>query len=137
MADFAIPEDLASQLEWTREFVPTEIEPLDHAFGAEAIIYDKAHPIHERAIRPLQERVREKGLWSCHLTPEFGGQGYGQVRLAISTRSSVDPPSLRVSSAVRPQTRAMRRSWPISARRSNRPPTYDRSSMDGSPPATP
>jgi acyl-CoA dehydrogenase len=23
------------------------------------------------------------GLWSCHLTPEFGGQGYGQVQLAL------------------------------------------------------
>jgi acyl-CoA dehydrogenase len=82
MADFGIPEDLELELEWTRQFVATEIEPLDLAFGGEAIIYDKSHPVHEQVIRPLQERVRERGLWSCHLTPEFGGQGYGQVRLA-------------------------------------------------------
>jgi acyl-CoA dehydrogenase len=77
------------------EFVATEIEPLDLAFGAEAIIYDKAHPVHEQVIRPLQQTVRERGLWSCHLTPEFGGQGYGQVRLAylneILGRSSFAP----------------------------------------------
>jgi acyl-CoA dehydrogenase len=82
MADFGIPKDLAVQLEWTREFVATEIEPLDLAFGSEAVIYDKGHPVHERAIRPLQDRVRQQGLWSCHLSPEFGGQGYGQVHLA-------------------------------------------------------
>jgi acyl-CoA dehydrogenase len=95
VADFGIPENLAAQLDWTREFVATEIEPLDLAFGAEAIIYDKAHPVHEQVIRPLQQTVRERGLWSCHLTPEFGGQGYGQVRLAylneILGRSSFAP----------------------------------------------
>jgi acyl-CoA dehydrogenase len=82
MADFGIPKDLATQLEWTRDFVATEIEPLDLAFGSEAVIYDKTHPVHERLIRPLQDRVRQQGLWSCHLSPEFGGQGYGQVHLA-------------------------------------------------------
>jgi acyl-CoA dehydrogenase len=95
MADFAISEDLATQLEWMREFVATEIEPLDLAFGSDDIVYDKTHPVHERAIRPLQDQVRAKGLWSCHLPPEFGGQGYGQVRLAymneILGRSSFAP----------------------------------------------
>ena len=38
--------------------------------------------VHEQVIAPLQDRVRAQRLWSCHLTPEFGGQGYGQVQLA-------------------------------------------------------
>jgi len=27
--------------------------------------------------------VRKRGLWACHLTPELGGQGYGQLKLAL------------------------------------------------------
>jgi acyl-CoA dehydrogenase len=30
----------------------------------------------------LQEQVRAQGLWACHLGPELGGLGYGQVKLA-------------------------------------------------------
>ncbi len=82
MANFEIEPDFAEQLEWIRDFVVREIEPLDLAFGDEEVIYDKAHPVHDSKIRPLQDIVRAKGLWSAHLTPEFGGQGFGQVRLA-------------------------------------------------------
>ena len=32
---------------------------------------------------PLQERVKEQGLWAAHLDPELGGQGYGQVKLGL------------------------------------------------------
>jgi len=82
VANFDIEPSLAEQLEWVRSFVADEIEPLDVTFGTEEVIYDKSHPVHEEVIRPLQQRVREQGLWSCHLTPELGGQGYGQVNLA-------------------------------------------------------
>ena len=37
----------------------------------------------KRAIAPLQERVKERGLWAAHLPPELGGQGYGQVKLGL------------------------------------------------------
>jgi acyl-CoA dehydrogenase len=37
----------------------------------------------ERAIAPLQERVRERGLWAAHLPPDLGGQGFGQVKLGL------------------------------------------------------
>ena len=36
-----------------------------------------------RAIAPLQEQVRERGLWAAHLPPELGGQGFGQVKLGL------------------------------------------------------
>jgi acyl-CoA dehydrogenase len=34
-------------------------------------------------LRPLQQQVRDKGLWACHLGPDLGGPGYGQVKLAL------------------------------------------------------
>lgn len=82
MADFSIDPEFAAQLDWVKQFVADEIEPLDLAFGREQVVYDKDHPVYEAYVRPLQQKVREHGLWSAHLTPEFGGQGYGQVRLA-------------------------------------------------------
>jgi acyl-CoA dehydrogenase len=92
---FDVEPELAERLAWIRSFVAEEIEPIDLAFGAEAVIYDKSHPVHDALVRPLRKRVRERGLWSCHLTPEFGGQGYGQVTLALMNeilgRSSFAP----------------------------------------------
>ena len=82
MASFDIEPAFAAKLDWIREFVATEIEPLDAAHRADEVIYDKAHPVHDAVIRPLQQRVRDQNLWSCHLRPELGGQGYGQVSLA-------------------------------------------------------
>ncbi|MEZ5229230.1 MAG: acyl-CoA dehydrogenase family protein [Acidimicrobiales bacterium] len=34
-------------------------------------------------MKPLQQQVKDAGLWACHLGPELGGQGYGQVKLAL------------------------------------------------------
>ena len=82
MADFSLDPEFEAQLAWMREFVATEVEPLDAAFGGAGVVYDKTHPVHDAVVRPLQQKVRDHGLWSCHLTPEFGGQGYGQVSLA-------------------------------------------------------
>ena len=82
MADFSIDPAFQEQLDWIREFVKAEVEPLDLAFAGEDMVYNKASAFYEEAIRPLQQVVKNRGLWSCHLTPEFGGQGYGQVQLA-------------------------------------------------------
>ena len=82
MADFSIDPAFQEQLDWIREFVKAEVEPLDLAFAGEDMVYNKASAFYEEAIRPLQQVVKDRGLWSCHLTPEYGGQGYGQVQLA-------------------------------------------------------
>jgi len=82
MADFSIDPAFQEQLDWIRKFVKTEVEPLDLAFAGEDMVYNKASAFYEEAIRPLQQVVKDRGLWSCHLTPEYGGQGYGQVQLA-------------------------------------------------------
>ncbi len=34
-------------------------------------------------MRPLQEQVKARDLWACHLGPELGGKGYGQLKLAL------------------------------------------------------
>ncbi|MBW2422041.1 MAG: acyl-CoA dehydrogenase family protein [Deltaproteobacteria bacterium] len=81
--DFSVAPDFQQQLDWIREFVDTEITPLDLAFGEEHFVYDKQHLVHDEVARPLQDRVKKRGLWACHLGPELGGLGYGQVKLAL------------------------------------------------------
>ena len=59
------------------EFVRREIWPLEAIWpqlGLDGL---------SRAIAPLQEHVKARGLWATHLPPEFGGQGMGQVKLGL------------------------------------------------------
>ena len=75
--DFSTEPDFQAQLDWMRDFVREEVWPIETVFdelGEDAFV---------RAIAPLQERVRERGLWAAHLPPELGGQGFGQVKLGL------------------------------------------------------
>src|SRR3954463_10381774 len=75
--DFSTDPEFQEQLDWMRELVRTEVWPIETVFdelGEEGF---------KRAIRPLQEQVKHRGLWAAHLPPELGGQGYGQVRLGL------------------------------------------------------
>jgi acyl-CoA dehydrogenase len=75
--DFSTEPDFQHKLDWMAGFVREEIWPLE-------TVYDELGDDGlTRAIRPLQEQVRERGLWAAHLPPELGGQGYGQVRLGL------------------------------------------------------
>ncbi|MFI6522140.1 acyl-CoA dehydrogenase family protein [Spirillospora sp. NPDC050679] len=78
--DFETDPDYQELLDWADAFVREEVEPLDLVLGDP---YDKADPRFGLLVRPLQEQVKERGLWACHLGPDLGGQGYGQVRLAL------------------------------------------------------
>jgi acyl-CoA dehydrogenase len=80
MWDFETEPEYQEQLDWVDTFVRTEVEPLDLVLGDP---YDKADEQARRVVRPLQQQVRDRGLWAAHLEPELGGQGYGQVRLAL------------------------------------------------------
>jgi acyl-CoA dehydrogenase len=77
---FESEPEVAAELEWVEEFVRDEVEPVDlvveHA-------WNPRDPVRNALIRPLQERVKERRLWACHLGPELGGEGYGQLRLAL------------------------------------------------------
>ncbi|MCW2941433.1 MAG: acyl-CoA dehydrogenase [Actinomycetia bacterium] len=78
--DFETDPEYQKLLDWADEFVREELEPLDLVLHDP---YDKSDPRVQAIIRPLQDRVREQGLWACHLGPELGGKGYGQVKLAL------------------------------------------------------
>ncbi|SNQ47893.1 Acyl-CoA dehydrogenase [Frankia canadensis] len=78
--DFETDPDFQRRLDWVDAFVRERVEPLDllpeHPF-------DKANARVRDLLRPLQEEVRARGLWACHLGPDLGGAGYGQVKLAL------------------------------------------------------
>src|SRR5215218_3333163 len=80
--DFSTEPEFQQKLDWIGEFVRTEVEPLDLAFSSH-LVYDKDHPVHEKVVRPLQDEVKGRDLWACHLGPELGGKGYGQLKLAL------------------------------------------------------
>ncbi len=78
--DFETDPQYQTMLDWADGFVRDEIEPLDLVLGNP---YDKSNPRVIALIRPLQQQVRDHGLWACHLGPDLGGPGYGQVKLAL------------------------------------------------------
>ena len=80
MWSFTTAPDFQHELDWIDQIVADEVEPLDHVLGSQWNIHD---PEFVRLVRPLQEKVRERGLWACHLGPELGGKGYGQLKLAL------------------------------------------------------
>ncbi|GAB2729003.1 acyl-CoA dehydrogenase family protein [Nocardia thraciensis] len=79
--DFETDPEYQEQLDWVAEFVRTEVEPLD--LLPDLNPYHRDDPQVRALLRPLQERVKERGLWACHLGPELGGPGYGQLKLAL------------------------------------------------------
>lgn len=78
--DFETDPDFQRELDWIDEFVRNEVEPLDFVLGSPWDIHD---PRFTKLVRPLQQIVKERKLWACHLGPELGGPGYGQVKLAL------------------------------------------------------
>jgi acyl-CoA dehydrogenase len=80
--DFSTEPEFQEKLDWLRDFVAREVEPIDLAFPHH-LVYDRTHPVHRELIKPLQDQVRAQGLWACHLGPDLGGLGYGQLKLAL------------------------------------------------------
>ncbi len=78
--DFETEPEFQRELDWIDAFVREEIEPLDYVLGDP---YDKSDAKAMAIVKPLQEQVRERGLWACHLGPELGGLGFGQLKLAL------------------------------------------------------
>ena len=78
--NFETDPEFQKQLDWMDEFVREEIEPLDFIIKSP---YNLDDPIRNDIIKPLQKIVQERELWACHLGPDLGGPGYGQVKLAL------------------------------------------------------
>ena len=83
MWDFSTDPEFQTKLDWIDRFVREECEPLDLLFPDHGDPYDTANSAARAIIKPLQEEVRRQGLWACHLGPELGGPGYGQLKLAL------------------------------------------------------
>lgn len=77
---FGVEPEFREKLKWMDKFVREEVEPMDYLGFSP---YDTRHPIRAALYPPLQQRVKEMGLWACHLGPELGGPGYGQMKLAL------------------------------------------------------
>ena len=75
--DFSTEPEFEAKLEWMRGFVREQVWPL------ETLIDELGWEGLRRAGEPLQEQVKEQGLWAAHLDPELGGQGFGQVKLGL------------------------------------------------------
>ncbi|MCV7225827.1 acyl-CoA dehydrogenase family protein [Mycolicibacterium komossense] len=80
MWDFETDPEYQEKLDWVEELMVTELEPLDLVALDP---YDKRNPDVMAVLRPLQQKVKDHGLWAAHLSPDLGGQGYGQVKLAL------------------------------------------------------
>src|SRR4051794_32119279 len=75
--DFSTEPEFQEQLDWMRDFVREEVWPIETVFE------ELGQQGFERAVAPLQEQVKERGLWAAHLPPDLGGQGFGQVKLGL------------------------------------------------------
>lgn len=78
--DFETHEDYQKELDWVDYFVSEEVIPVDQIVKH---AWDMSDPVRNALIPPLQEQVRDRGLWACYLGPNLGGPGYGQVKLAL------------------------------------------------------
>ncbi len=75
--DFSTDAEYEAKLDWARAFVREEIYPI------ETIADEVDQATLDRIYAPLMAETRRQGLWACHLPPELGGQGFGQVKLAL------------------------------------------------------
>ncbi|HMD52812.1 MAG TPA: acyl-CoA dehydrogenase family protein [Solirubrobacteraceae bacterium] len=75
--DFSTEPEFQEKLDWMREFVREEIWPLETVAG------ELSQAALDRIYAPLQDEVKERGLWAAHLDPELGGQGFGQLKLGL------------------------------------------------------
>jgi acyl-CoA dehydrogenase len=75
--DFSTEPEFERELEWMAAFVREHIWPL------ETLLEELGWDGLTRALQPLQDEVKQRGLWAAHLDPELGGQGFGQVKLGL------------------------------------------------------
>lgn len=124
--DFETDPQYQELLDWADEFVTEQVEPLDLAFPH--LQFTQLEGKRRDAIDPLKAQVREKGLWATHLGPELGGQGYGQLKLALLNEILGRSQWAPIVFGCQAPTRAMPRSSRTTAPRSRRSSTCIRCS---------
>lgn len=83
MWDFTTEPEFQQKLDWMDQFIRTEVEALDVLYPSWSVVYNPNHRASRAILKPLQDEVKRQGLWACHLGPELGGLGYGQVKLGL------------------------------------------------------
>jgi acyl-CoA dehydrogenase len=79
--DFQTEPEFQQLLDWADEFVRTEVEPLDLVFPG--LQFTPPDDRLRKILDPLKDEVRRRGLWATHLGADLGGQGFGQLKLAL------------------------------------------------------
>jgi acyl-CoA dehydrogenase len=75
--DFETDPEFQEHLDWIREFIDTQIIPLEP-------LLDELPPQDWKAVREhLRQQVKDRGLWGAFLDPKLGGPGFGQLKLAL------------------------------------------------------
>lgn len=75
--DFSTDPEFEETLAWIRGFVDEEVLPI------ETISSQLSQEQLDKITAPLKQEVKDRGLWACHLGPELGGPGMGQVKLGL------------------------------------------------------
>jgi len=78
--DFSTEPEFQKKLDWVENFCKTEIEPLDLVFP---YAVRSRNPKIKALVKPLQDKVKEQGLWALFLDKELGGPGFGQLKLGL------------------------------------------------------
>jgi acyl-CoA dehydrogenase len=82
VVDFSISPELQEKLDWIQAFVDSDVVQMDALFGEEHL-YDPNHAESRAVLKPLQAKVKARGLWGLHLPRELGGPGFGSVELCF------------------------------------------------------
>src|SRR5262245_18960919 len=81
MGDFSTEPEFQEKLDWMATFVAEQVRPLDLVLEHNA--YERPEGGLRTLVDSLKDEVRKQDLWACHLDPDLGGQGYGQLKLAL------------------------------------------------------
>jgi acyl-CoA dehydrogenase len=79
--EFETEPEYQEKLDWAADFVRERVEPLDYLFPNEH--YVPLDSKKREIVDPLKDEVRDRGLWATHLSPQLGGGGFGQLKLAL------------------------------------------------------
>ena len=75
--EFETEPEFEAHLRWMRVFIDAELIPLEPIFAElpdDEWALVKVH---------LQKKVKDRGLWGAFLDPKLGGNGFGQMKLAL------------------------------------------------------
>jgi acyl-CoA dehydrogenase len=78
--DFTTDPEFAKTLDWVEEFVREEIDPLSFVIKDWRDFDD---PVRMELIPPLQQIVKDKGLFSAHAPKAYGGAEFTELQLAL------------------------------------------------------